>query len=61
MELFDTPEGAEERAEYLKGFEGAGALSTGYTWVVPEDGVAVLRIDQELSAQAGGGVTKRPP
>jgi len=26
-------------------------LSTGYTWVVPEDGVTVLRIDQELTSK----------
>ena len=49
VELFDTSEGAAERMEYLEGFEGAGAFSTGYTWVVPDGGVTVLRIDQELT------------
>jgi hypothetical protein len=45
------PEDAAARAEYLKAFAGRGMLSTGYTWVVPEDGVTVLRIDQELTSK----------
>jgi hypothetical protein len=49
FEVFDTPEDAAARAEYLGAFEGAGALSTGYTWVVPDGGVTVLRVDQELT------------
>jgi hypothetical protein len=49
FEVYDTPEGAAERAEYLGGFAGSGALSTGYTWVVPDGSVTVLRIDQELT------------
>jgi hypothetical protein len=49
FEVYDTPEDAAERAEYLEGFAGSGALSTGYTWVVPDGGVTVLRIDQELT------------
>jgi hypothetical protein len=49
FEVFDTAEDAAARAEYLEGFAGSGALSTGYTWVVPNGGVTVLRIDQELT------------
>jgi hypothetical protein len=49
FEVYDTPEDAAARAEYLGAFEGASALSTGYTWVVPEGGSTVLRVDQELT------------
>jgi hypothetical protein len=52
FEVYDSPGGAAQRAEYLKGFEGAGAFSTGYTWVVPAGGVTVLRVDQELTPAA---------
>ena len=46
IETYDTPEGARERAEYLRGFEGV--LSAGYVFVVPDGGRWVLRIDKEL-------------
>ena len=46
IETYDTPEGARERAEYLRGFEGV--LSAGYVFVVPDGGRWVLRIDREL-------------
>jgi hypothetical protein len=49
VEVFDTAEDAAARAEYLEAFAGSGALSTGYTWVVPDSGLTVLRIDQELT------------
>jgi hypothetical protein len=54
FEVFSKPEDAAARAEYLKGFAGQGMLSTGHTWVVPEAGVTVLRIDQELGSKWAG-------
>ena len=48
IETFENPADAMQRAEMLRSFEGAGALSTGYTFT-PKDAVWVLRIDQELT------------
>jgi hypothetical protein len=52
FEVFGSAADAAERAKYLGAFEGAGAFSTGYTWVVPAGGVTILRIDQELTPTA---------
>jgi hypothetical protein len=49
IEVFDTPGLAMQRAEYLEGFAGSGAFSTGYTWLVPADSNFVLRVDAELT------------
>jgi hypothetical protein len=51
FEVFESQEAAIDRAEYLKAFAGQGMLSTGYTWVVPEGGVTVLRVDKELGSK----------
>jgi hypothetical protein len=51
FEVFDTAEDAAERAEYLKAFEGQGALSTGYTYIVPDGGTTVLRVDADLTSK----------
>jgi hypothetical protein len=52
IETYEKPGGASSRAEYLKAFEGAGMLSTGYTFQ-PQNAIWVLRIDKELTkAQA---------
>ena len=51
FEVFASQEAAIDRAEYLKAFAGQGMLSTGYTWIVPEGGVTVLRIDKELGSK----------
>ena len=51
FEVFASQEAAIHRAEYLKAFAGQGMLSTGYTWIVPEGGVTVLRIDKELGSK----------
>lgn len=48
IETFEKPGGAAQRAEYLRAFEGAGAFSTGYTFV-PNDAIWVLRIDGDLT------------
>jgi hypothetical protein len=48
IEKFETADAAADRAEYLKAFEGGGALSTGYTYNF-EDSPLVLRIDTELT------------
>ena len=51
FEVFASQEAAIDRAKYLKAFAGQGMLSTGYTWIVPEGGVTVLRIDKELGSK----------
>jgi hypothetical protein len=48
IETFERPGGAVQRAEYLKAFEGAGAFSSGYTYL-PKNSNWVLRIDSELT------------
>jgi hypothetical protein len=48
VETFERPGGAAERAAYLHGFEGSGALSPGYTYQ-PKNANWVLRIDVELT------------
>lgn len=51
FEVFASQEAAIDMAECLKAFVGQGMLSTGYTWIVPEGGVIVLRIDKELGSK----------
>jgi hypothetical protein len=48
IETYERPDGAAMRAEELRAFQG-GILSTGYTFVVPDGGRWVLRVDQEVS------------
>jgi hypothetical protein len=48
IETYERPDGAAMRAQELQAFQG-GILSTGYTFVVPDGGNRVLRIDKELT------------
>jgi hypothetical protein len=57
IETFEEPGGAAERAAYLKAFEGAGALSPGYTFA-PKDSIWVLRIDSELTRKQADAYLK---
>jgi len=51
IEVFDTPGLAMQRAQYLGAFAGQGMLSTGWTFLVPDNSNFVLRVDSDLTSK----------